>query len=148
GGALRRLPPPRPRRPRLCSQLRPAVPTLRKACLLTAWRERRHLRLLQTALPSARIGTDRLAAMRCPTRPAARQRPRPDAEIAFGWEVSSRSLPLAALHSITSSARASSVGGTVRPSAIAVIRLITSSNLVGCSTGRSAGLVPRRILST
>ena len=35
-------------------------------------------------------------------------------------------------HSITSSARASSDGGTSRPSALAVLRLITSSNLVGC----------------
>ena len=35
-------------------------------------------------------------------------------------------------HSITSSARASSVGGTSRPSALAVLRLMTSSNLVGC----------------
>ena len=37
---------------------------------------------------------------------------------------------------ITSSARASTAGGIVRPSAFAVLRLITSSNLVGCSTGR------------
>ena len=37
-----------------------------------------------------------------------------------------------AVYSITSSARASSVGGTVRPSALAVLRLTTSSNLVGC----------------
>src|SRR5262245_3575128 len=51
-------------------------------------------------------------------------------------------------HSITSSARASRLSGTVRPSAFAVLRLITSSNLVGCSTGRSAGLAPFRILST
>src|SRR6266550_9191856 len=51
-------------------------------------------------------------------------------------------------HSITSSARASSDGGTVRPSALAVVRLMTSSNLVGCSTGMSPGLAPRRILST
>src|SRR5258705_11453262 len=39
-------------------------------------------------------------------------------------------------------------GGTVRPRALAVLRLITSSNLVGCSTGRSDGFAPRRILST
>ena len=30
----------------------------------------------------------------------------------------------------------------------AVLRLMTSSNFVGCSTGRSAGLAPFRILST
>src|SRR5262245_15127812 len=51
-------------------------------------------------------------------------------------------------HSITSSARASKVGGTVRPSVLAVLRLITSSNLIGCSIGRSLGLAPFRILST
>src|SRR5207248_1522037 len=41
------------------------------------------------------------------------------------------------VHSITSSARASSEGGISRPSALAVRRLITSSYLVGCCTGRS-----------
>src|SRR5258705_4330389 len=46
---------------------------------------------------------------------------------------------IAPLHSITSSARASSDGGTVSPSALAVIRLMTRSNLVGCSTGRPEG---------
>src|SRR3974390_2481570 len=48
----------------------------------------------------------------------------------------------AALHSMTSSARASSVGGTSSPSSLPVLRLITSSNLVGSWTGRSAGFVP------
>src|SRR5438105_741354 len=51
-------------------------------------------------------------------------------------------------HSITSSARAISVGGILRPSALAVVRLMTRSNLVGCSTGISPGFDPRRILST
>src|SRR5262249_32551742 len=51
-------------------------------------------------------------------------------------------------HSITSSARASSIGGTSRPSALADFRLIASSNLVGCCTGRSAGLAPLRMRST
>ena len=32
--------------------------------------------------------------------------------------------------------------------ALAVLRLMASSNFVGCSTGRSAGMVPLRILST
>src|SRR5215470_13467696 len=50
-------------------------------------------------------------------------------------------------HSITRSARANRGGGTVRPRALAVLRLMTSSNLVGCSTGSSAGLAPFRILS-
>src|SRR5262247_2453611 len=39
-------------------------------------------------------------------------------------------------HSITSSARASSVGGTSRPSPLAVFRLMASSYLVGACTGR------------
>src|SRR5262245_49588648 len=39
------------------------------------------------------------------------------------------------LHSITSSARASSEGGMARRTALAVLRLITNSNLVGCCTG-------------
>jgi isoquinoline 1-oxidoreductase beta subunit len=51
-------------------------------------------------------------------------------------------------YSITSSARASSAGGIVRPSVFAVLRLITSSNFVGCWTGNSAGFAPLRILST
>src|SRR5262245_25997326 len=45
-------------------------------------------------------------------------------------------------HSITSSARARSVGGTSRPSARAVTRLMTNSNFVDCMTGRSAGFAP------
>src|SRR6516165_6547530 len=50
-------------------------------------------------------------------------------------------------YSITSSARASSVGVTVRPNAFATLRLIASSNLVGACTGRSAGLAPPRMRS-
>src|SRR5262249_21915281 len=48
----------------------------------------------------------------------------------------------------TAWARASSVGGTSRPSALAVLRLIIVANLVDCSTGMSSGLVPLIILST
>ena len=48
---------------------------------------------------------------------------------------------------ITRSARSSSDCGIVSPSALAVLRLMTSSNFVGRSTGRSAGLAPLRILS-
>src|SRR5262245_50790738 len=51
-------------------------------------------------------------------------------------------------YSITSSARARNVGGISIPSALAVFRLITNSNLVGCITGKSAGLSPLRILPT
>src|SRR5262245_25017076 len=53
-----------------------------------------------------------------------------------------------ALHSITSSVRASSVSGTVRPSALAVLVLITSSYFVGACTGRSPGFSPLRMRPT
>ena len=43
---------------------------------------------------------------------------------------------------MTLSAFATNVAGTVTPIALAVLRLITSSNLVDCSTGMSATLVP------
>ena len=50
--------------------------------------------------------------------------------------------------SITSSAMAISVGGTVRPSALAVLRLIARVYLVGACTGRSDGISPFNIRST
>jgi hypothetical protein len=72
------------------------------------------------------------------TSPEVREVPIPD--------LSNRSKTRA--YSITSSARASSVSGTVRPSALAVLRLITRSYLVGFCTGRSAGFSPLRMRST
>jgi hypothetical protein len=52
------------------------------------------------------------------------------------------------IHSMISSARVNTGCGIVRPSVLAVLRLMISSNVVGCSTGRSAGFAPLRILST
>ena len=57
----------------------------------------------------------------------------------------SRVMNSAPPHSITSSARPSSGSGTVRPSAFAVFMLMTSSTLVACWTGSSAGFSPLRI---
>src|SRR5262249_37646785 len=51
-------------------------------------------------------------------------------------------LPLPSHHSITSSARASSVGGMSMRSDFAVWRLMSNWNLVGCWTGSSAGVDP------
>jgi len=51
-------------------------------------------------------------------------------------------------YSMIRSARPSTDCGIVSPSALAVFILITSSNFVGCSIGRSAGFAPLRILST
>src|SRR6516165_6947682 len=50
-----------------------------------------------------------------------------------------------ASYSITSSAVARSAGGTVSPSALAVLRLTTNSYLMGACTGRSAGFAPLRM---
>jgi len=66
------------------------------------------------------------------------------------WRLRSSETPLRAItglmhrsknarYSITSSARASSVGGTVSPSALAVLKLMISSTFTACWTGRSAG---------
>src|SRR5262249_23341631 len=73
---------------------------------------------------------------------------RPRRERPRGRRAAEQRDELATFHSITSLASASSVGGTSRPSAFALLRLMTSSNFVGCSTGISAGLSPFRILST
>src|SRR5215813_10569710 len=72
---------------------------------------------------------------------ARRERPR-------GYRAAKQRDELATLHSITSSASCWRCKGTSRPSALAVLRLVTSSNLVGCMTGRSAGFSPLRIRPT
>src|SRR5215469_8797576 len=51
-------------------------------------------------------------------------------------------------HSMTSSARAIGVGGTMMPSSLAVLRLMTRSNLAGAWTGSSLGFSPLRMRST
>src|SRR5262249_50876355 len=56
---------------------------------------------------------------------------------------------LAALHhSITSSAMATRVAGTSIFRAFAVLRFMTNSNRVDCTTGRSAAFSPLRIRPT
>jgi len=51
-------------------------------------------------------------------------------------------------YSISSLARRRNASGIVKLRALAVVRLMMRSNLVGCSTGMLPGLAPRRILST
>ena len=60
-----------------------------------------------------------------------------------GLSICNKNLRAEAVYSITSSTRAISEGGIVRPSSFAVLRLIVSRTLVACSTGRSLGLAPR-----
>jgi hypothetical protein len=67
-------------------------------------------------------------------------------DVRFGPEADSRSKK--DCYSMTSSAAISKPGGTVKPSAFAVLRLTTVSNFVGVCTGRSAGFAPRRMRST
>src|SRR5262249_25971898 len=52
---------------------------------------------------------------------------------------------MARAYSITSSAMASSDGGTVRPSILAVSTLMASSSFDDCTTGSSSGLAPLRM---
>jgi hypothetical protein len=51
-----------------------------------------------------------------------------------------------AAYSSTVSARSKNVSGIVRPMAFAVLRLMASSNFVGCSMGKSLGCLPCKIL--
>jgi hypothetical protein len=51
-------------------------------------------------------------------------------------------------HRITLSALAKTLGGIVNPICLAAFKLMINSNFTGCSTERSAGLAPFRILST
>src|SRR6516225_5414917 len=69
---------------------------------------------------------------------ARRERPR-------SYRAAEQRYELPPLHSITSSASASSLSGIWRPSAFAVLRLMASSNLFGNSTGKSAGFAPLRM---
>src|SRR5262249_10631700 len=55
---------------------------------------------------------------------------------------------LATSRPITASASESRLWGLLPPSAFAVFRLTTTSNLVTCCTGRSAGFVPWRMRTT
>src|SRR5262249_48742871 len=94
-----------------------------------------------------------------PSDPCPRIEPEPKRpqRVVVGWarqprEAEGCSQELAGLferrYSIPWSAWRMSVWGTVKPSALAVFKLITSSNFAGRSTGRSVGLAPLRILST
>ena len=64
-----------------------------------------------------------------------------------GTAVLAHSGSAASVYSITSSARSSIEVGISRPSTLAAFRFTISSNFVGCSTGRSAGFAPFKILS-
>src|SRR5262245_53810456 len=93
-----------------------------------------------------RIGSGRTAAEESNHRQPTLLRPRSDRPCRQAAEQRDELAPNH--HSITSSARASSVGGTSRPSALAVLRLMISSTLVTCWTGKSTDFSPLRIRPT
>jgi hypothetical protein len=93
--------------------------------------------------PSTRLSEFKPTARRAETGPV----PRRDIAATDGPSTQKPD-ELAAVHSITSSARASSSSGTVRPSILAVRWLMTSTSLVGACTGRSAGFSSLRMRST
>ena len=66
----------------------------------------------------------------------------PQSPRAIGFCGSAARPEIAALQSIKSSASESIDAGMVRPTALAAVRLMTSSNLVGCWIGRLAGFSP------
>src|SRR5262245_64649830 len=116
----------------------PHIAALGPAQLLQAPHERP-----QTSLPGRTSGhahehTDAPHPLRLLR--ARRERPR-------GCRAAEQRDELAPHHSITSSARASMIGGISRPIALAVLTLITSVNLVGRSIGKSAALAPLRMRS-
>src|SRR4029453_3922731 len=107
-------------------------------------------RFCSACSPATMRGAERLprhTESRTPPTPQRRRRPddgkRDDSQFSC-----CEGEPLAHDHWITWSARPSTDGGIVGPRAFASLRFMTNSNLVGRSTGRSAGLAPLRILST
>src|SRR5262249_55583109 len=92
--------------------------------------------LCQNGKPGSRSTVQKSHHRHCRLLPARRERPR-------GRAADERD-ELAAFHSITSSARASNVGGGSMPIALAGLKLMPNSYLVGACTGRSAGFSPLR----
>jgi len=97
----------------------------------------------EPAVPGSVIRSARHVAMRRTHVSAAARPCAPSAACVCSARVADRPR-----HWITWSACSNSDDGTVRPSALAVVRLITNSSCVGCCMGRSAGLAPLKILST
>src|SRR5262249_25548087 len=95
------------------------LPTLQERCCHHPCKT--HFRLAGSPLPGGRRPSGSLQRFQVIHPPF----------LDLAWRKGSFILNLPSRHSITSSARASSAAGTSRPSALAVLRLITSSNAVG-----------------
>jgi hypothetical protein len=130
---------------------------IRNHPLLTHRRLRVRLRSSRTTKTRPLFSQQRTCLPTAVTAEMCHERPFRSAAISDGcrpWAVvrpdppGARSGHLPTAHSITSSAVVRSDGATVMPSACAVFRLITSSNLFGFWTAMSAGLAPFRMRST
>ena len=123
-----------------------ARPSSRRRIIRSTRRRGRCRPWWNAASPSWPSGLSAARFMRTPIRRgrsgccARRERPR-------GCRAAEQCDEGAAVHSITSSAATISLCGTVSSSDLAVLRLMINSNFVGCWTGSSAGLVPRKIRS-
>src|SRR5262249_55865496 len=106
----------------------------------------RSLRIASRSPRDASGGASLLWDNADPPRPLALLRPRRERPRCRAAEQRDEVAP--PHHSITSLARASSVGGTSRPSILAVSWLMTNSNFDDCTTGSSAGLAPLRTRPT
>src|SRR6516162_5455970 len=73
---------------------------------------------------------------------------RPRCDWPHRYRASERCNKLAPPHSINSSASDRNDAGMVRPSVLALVRLITNSNFVSRSTGSSLGAAPLRMRPT
>src|SRR5262245_52503284 len=87
---------------------------------------------------AARRSDRRMAGKLSPLNFGLLQQYLPSADVSRCSKCPARTLS----YSITSSARNWIDDGTSRPSALAVLRLIASSNVTGCRTGSSDGLAP------
>src|SRR3984893_7972493 len=90
--------------------------------------------------------TQPLCTLRVPRRRRLTQHSLPGGLLGLTWAgltpADRASFAGAFAYSITSSAIASSVGGTVRQSALAVLRVMSRWNFVGSTPGKSPGLSP------
>src|SRR5262249_42445178 len=102
-----------------------------------AWSCARLLRMLIVLSLDCRIISQKPNAIPALLLRAHRDRPR-------GGHAPEERDEIAPPHSITSSASESRLSEILMPSALAVFKLITVSNLVGCNTGSSEGFAPLR----
>src|SRR5262249_13010694 len=123
----------------------PAVFWFTRASLFDAW-PRRRLRAVPAELPVRILLRSRRSAVAsvspCRTLTERRRHALPRKVGISGDFFGGRGTPGRPTIVVGRRAADGTDGGTPRPSALAVLRLITSPHLVGARTGRSAGFLP------